>query len=231
MTDDELFKRLRRELKAGWIPIPDERGWMGTDAPGKLLRHRLGFPGSSYPGRPNLGEWHLRFFGGASASSLLTLFGSMGEPRGYLEDLLLEFGQSRADGRLAFIHTIHGSSDRGLYVVSEDERVAVRHDDVQGVRLPSWTHSSLRESFAQKYERLIVVRGDVKKAPRRVAYRSADVYLEPRINDFPAAVAEGRVAIEFNMKTKGASSIRDHGPRFRVRLNNLHSLYARHISL
>ena len=230
MTDDELFERLRRELGSGWLPIPNEKGWRGSDAPGKLLRKRLGFPGSR-PDLPNAGKWHIRFFGGSSESALVTLFGSMGEPEGYLEDLLLRFGKRRADGRISLIHTIRAKSDKGFFVVSDATHVRMRNDSALDLRLPSWSHTSLKTDFAQKYSRLILVQGEVRKTPRAVNYERADVYLEPRTKTLPAAIAEGRVVIEFNVKTRSDGSLRDHGPRFRTSRANLPSLYERHIPL
>lgn len=229
MTDDELFERLRREIAGGWIPIPDERGWRGSDAPGKLLRRRLGFTGGN-PGLPNAGTWHMRFFGGGGPGGLVTLFGSMGEPEGYLGPLLSRFGRDRGD-RISFIHTIRGESDKGFRVVDDGTRVSLRNDSASDLTLPSWTHASLKRSFARKYERLIVVQGQVRMAPRAVTYERADVYFEPRIDNVPAMVADGRIVIEFNVKTAGADGLRDHGPRFRVRFGDLPDLYDRHIPL
>ena len=229
MTDDELFERLRREIAGGWIPIPDERGWRGSDAPGKLLRTRLGFTGGR-PDLPNAGTWHMRFFGGGGPGGLVTLFGSMGEPEGYLEPLLLHFGRTRGD-RVSFIHTIRGQSDKGFRVVNDGTRVSLRNEDAPYLTLPSWTHASLKQAFARKYGRLIVVQGQVRTAPREVSYERADVYFEPRTDDVPAMVADGRIAVEFNVKTAGADGLRDHGPRFRVRFGDLPDLYDRHIPL
>ena len=229
MTDDELFERLRREIASGWIAIPDEKGWRGSDAPGKLLRCRIGFAGGS-PDRPNAGTWHMRFFGGGGPGGLVTLFGSMGEPEGYLEPLLLHFGRVRGD-RVSFIHTIRGESDKGFRVVNEGARVSLRNERAPYLALPSWTHDGLKRSFARKYGRLIVVEGQVRKAPREVNYERADIYFEPRTDEVPAMVADGRIAVEFNVKTAGMDRLRDHGPRFRVRFGDLPALYDRHVPL
>ncbi len=229
MTDDELFKRVREEIAGGWTPIPDEPGWRSSDAPGKLLRKRLGFVGGR-PGLPNAGAWHMHFFGSGSPRGLITLFGSMGEPEGYLESLLFRFGRHRDDGRTSFIHTIHGKSDKGFYIVNEGARLFLRNDSITDLVLPSWTHASLKKSFAQKHGRLIVVHGEVRKQPRAVNYSRTDIYLEARTDSLPEAIAEGRVAIEFNVKTDGYG-LRDHGLRFRIRFANLPALYDRHIPL
>lgn len=229
MTDDELFERLRAEIAGGWIAIPDEKGWRGSDAPGKLLRRRIGFAGGS-PDLPNAGTWHLRFFGGGGPGGLVTLFGSMGEPEGYLESLVLHFGRVRGDG-VSFMHTIRGESSKGFRVVNEGMCVSLRNESAPYLTLPSWTHDSLKRSFARKYGRLIVARGQVRKNPREVNYGRADVYFEPRTDDVPAMVADGRIAVEFNVKTAGMDRLRDHGPRFRVRFGDLPDLYDRHVPL
>lgn len=229
MTDEELFRRIREAIAAGWLPIPDEPGWRGTDAPAKLLLRRLGAPDQRRRDRPNAGEWHVQFRGGGR-SALLTLFGSMGEPEGYLEPLLLHFGRVRGD-RVSFIHTIRGESDKGFRVVNEGARVSLRNERAPYLALPSWTHDGLKRSFARKYGRLIVVEGQVRKAPREVNYERADIYFEPRTDEVPAMVADGRIAVEFNVKTAGMDRLRDHGPRFRVRFGDLPALYDRHVPL
>ena len=230
MTDEELFRRIREAIAAGWLPIPDEPGWRGTDAPAKLLLRRLGAPDQRRRDRPNAGEWHVQFRGGGR-SALLTLFGSMGEPEGYLEPLLRRFGRPRADGGVSFIHTIRGESARGFRVANEGGRIALRNPDAAGLALPRWTHRSLEASFARKHRRLVVVRGEVRRPPREVRYRGADAYLEPRIGAFADAVAGGRVAIEFNAETRRDGSLRDHGVRFRVAVGDLGGLYDRHVPL
>ena len=230
MTDEELFRRLREAFALGWIGIPDEPGWLGTDAPAKLLLRRLGFPARRRRELPNAGEWHVQFRRGGR-SALLTLFGSMGEPGGYLEPLLRRFGRPRADGGVSFIHTIRGESDKGFRVLNERGLIALRNPAAADLALPQWTHCGLEASFARKRRRLVVVRGEVRRPPREVRYRGADAFLEPRLGAFADAVADGRVAIEFNVKTRRDGSLRDHGVRFRVPVGNLPDLYDRRIPL
>ena len=230
MTDEELFRRLREIAALGWLPVPDERGWRGTDAPAKLLLRRLGVAPARRRDRPNAGEWHVQFHGGGP-SGMLTLFGSMGEPEGYLEPLLRRFGRPRADGGVSFTHTIRGESDKGFRVVNEGGRIALHNPAAAGLALPRWTHRGLEASFARKHGRLVVVSGEVRRPPREVRYRGADAFLEPRVGAFADAVAAGSVAIEFNVKTRRDGSLRDHGVRFRVPAGELPGLYGRHIPL
>lgn len=224
MTDDELFERLRRELKTGWIPIPNEQGWQGTDAPGKLLRHRLGFV-TSGRNRPNAEDWHIFFNGGTSEISLGGPEGSFpGVQQDHLDVLLHRFG-----GGVSYSATIHRQSGDGFYVVSEGGAISLRNDSHPDLILPTWKRISLEGWIERKYKRLIVVEGEVRGQrgqPRTVSYSRAHAFLEPDVEQFAKAASDGAVSIDLSI---GAH--KNHGVRFRVPFENLTAFYGRHIPL
>ena len=219
LPDDTLQTRLRAVLEAGWVDIPDEPGFGGTGAPGRLLERLLGVNGGNFD-TPDAGRWEIKYHSG---SALLTLFHLEGQPRGHLRGMVGQFGWPDKNGRTSFRHTIRGKSDLGFYVVNEPDRILVRHDDLSEDESPYWTHDRLISAFAAKLRRLLLVQGAKRKG--RVRYEAATFYSEPMVTGFANAVGQGIVAVDFDARTTDGAGLRNHGTKFRIDIGNLSHLY------
>ena len=221
LRDEDLYARLRDVLERGWISIPDDPGYGGTGAPGKILEKLLGIDGGNFD-TPDAGRWEIKFH---SQNALLTLFHLEGEPTGHMHDMVREFGKLDAKGRTSFRHTIHnGRSSLGFLITNESGRVTVRHPHVSDIAWPHWTHDRLINAFASKFRRLIVVKG--RKRSGMVRYDAAFLYREPKVTSFVSAIEHGIVAIDFDARTDNGSGLRNHGTKFRVKYNDLGRLYS-----
>lgn len=222
VPDGELYARLREVLARGWIEIPDTAGYGGSGAPGKLLEDLLGVKGQNYS-VPDAGQWEIKFH---SRSALMTLFHLEAQPNGYMHDLIREFGWEGKDGQTNFRHTLKGKSDRGFYVEDKTELIVVKNIDERDIPWPYWTYDQLMNAFAAKMRRLVAVKGTVRKG--YVRYQSAQLYWEPQISRFINAILAGVVAIDFDARTTNGRGLRNHGTKFRVRSDDLHTLYHHH---
>jgi len=173
---------------------------------------------------PDLNDWEVKFHGG---TALLTLFHKDPEPRGIIRHMVHEHGWPDDKGRISFRHTIGGETERGFYVVNEHDRIIIRNR-FKDAAVPHWTHNTLFNAFSSKCRRLIVVEGKVLKNPRRVIYQTATAYWEPDYSGFSKAVADGLFYVDFDARTqKGkGSAIRNHGTKFRIKIENLPQVYA-----
>lgn len=216
------FSAVGQVVDAGWFEIPKERSFNGSGGPGRLLEDLLDIKEKNKDS-PDLGDWELKFHGGAA---LITLFHKDPEPRGIIRVMVHDYGWNDAKGRISFRHTISGESDRGFYVVNETDRVVVRNKN-KDAAVPHWTHDTLLNSIGAKLRRLIVVSGEVKKGPRRVRYTNAEAYWEFNLTGFCNALEKGIVCIDFDARTQQGqgSALRNHGTKFRVRHKDLKSLY------
>lgn len=218
------FKQVQKVLKMGLIPIPDERSYRGSGAPGRLLEHLLGISENNNDS-PDLNDWEIKFHGG---SAPVTLFHKDPEPRGIMRNLVHEHGWKDDQGRISFRHTIYGRTERGFYVVNEADRVIVRHETKDTVN-PFWKHNTLLGSIGAKLRRLIVVQGKMaKQIPKAVTYQTATAYWDFDLTGFCEAVAKGKVAIDFDARTQqgAGSALRNHGTKFRIKMEDIASLYA-----
>ena len=223
MKDTVLYARLRDILKKGWLQIPDYYGYGGTGAPGKILEELLGIDGSNLD-TPDAGRWEIKFHSGTAP---ITLFHLEAEPNGHMHMMVRTFGWIDKNGRTSFRHTIWGKSSLGLYVVSESNRITVRHPEVADIVWPYWTHDRLMNAFAAKMRRLIAVKGRRRTSEglKYVRYDSAFLYWEPQISMFTDAINKGIVAIDFDARTNNGRGLRNHGTKFRVNAENLSNLY------
>ena len=222
LSDDELNARLRSVLDADWVDIPDEPGFGGTGAPGRLLERLLGVNGGNFD-IPDAGRWEIKYHSGGA---LLTLFHLEGEPRGHMHNLIAQFGWADQQGRTSFRHTIRSKSDLGFFIVNESDRIVVRHNELDESVSPYWTHDRLISAFAAKLRRLLLVHG--AKSKGRVRYEAASFYSEPMVTGFAAAVEQGIVAVDFDARTTDGAGLRNHGTKFRIDVRNLSTLYHLH---
>ncbi len=223
-----VFKKIAEILEAGTWEFPDDNKYNGSGGPGRLLEDLLGVKANNADS-PDLADWEIKFHGGAA---LLTLFHKDPEPKGIIRNLVHNYGWDDGKGRISFRHTIGGKSAKGFYIVDEVDRIVIRNE-FKDAPVPHWTHNTLFNAFASKLRRLIVVGGKVLKNPRRVIYQEATAYWEPDIKGFSKAVADGVFYIDFDARTtKGpGSAIRNHGTKFRIKVDDLSKVYANKIKI
>lgn len=224
IADADLFAKLHALIKKGKFPIPDQQGYGGTGAPGKLLEALLGFDAKNSDG-PDTGKWEIKFHSG---QSLLTLFHKTPEPDKVMHALVNTCGWPDSKGRTSFRHTITGQSEKGFKVMKHDNKVIVINENYPDLPQPFWTHNTLLNAFAYKLRRLIVVNGTRNKVNNSLTFKRFDLYWEPKITSFINAIENGTVAVDFDARTniKGAG-LRDHGTKFRILQKDLEKLYAK----
>lgn len=225
IKERELYARLDQVIRSGWYDIPTNGGYGGTGAPGKVLEHLLGLDGGNSD-TPDGGKWEIKFHGGTSP---LTLFHKEGQPKGYIDAMVKLYGWEDQQGRISFRHTIWGQSSRGFKVEKEDDRIILRNILKPSNNLPYWKDSTLINALAGKLRRLILVNGT--KQNGRVKYETATLFSEPKSAQFPNAVAQGIIAIDFDARSKEPDpdnngwSIRNHGTKFRIHPKQLKHIY------
>jgi hypothetical protein len=217
------FAKIKEIIDRGWIDIPTDRAFNGNAAPGDLLEHLLGGAKNNRDS-PDFADWEVKFHGG---TALITLFHKEPQPRGIMKFMVHEHGWPDELNRISFRHTLGGTSNRGFYVVNEPDRISVRHNSKDNP-VPYWKHDTLLNCLGGKLRRLIVVKGEIQNHPtRRVIYRSAVAYWEFKISGFFQALVEGKVFIDFDARTKeqGNSTLRNHGTKFRIKMDDIPSIY------
>jgi len=227
ISDASLRVRIKDILEAGWIEIPELKGYGGTGGPGRILEELLDAKGGNQDG-PDTGKWEIKFHSG---KSLLTLFHLEGKPKGYLYPIIDQFGWPDKEGRKSFRHTIRGTTtDRGFFVENQNQKIIIRNQINTQIDWAQWQHDSLINAFASKFRRLIVVNGEKKK--QEVRYNSAIFYSEPRVTEFISAIESGLVAIDFDARKKHTGSgLRNHGTKFRIDYRFLDLLYHKKMKL
>ncbi len=218
-----IFKIVSEILKTGTWVFPEDGKYNGSGGPGRLLEDLLGIKANNADS-PDLGDWEIKFHGG---SALLTLFHKDPEPKGIIRQMVHNHGWEDEKGRISFRHTIGGESPRVFYIADEEDRIVIRNK-FKDAPVPHWTHNTLFNAFASKLRRLIVVDGQVLRNPRRVIYQEAIAYWEPDIKGFSKAIADGLFFVDFDARTqKGrGSAIRNHGTKFRIKVDDLSRVYA-----
>ena len=213
-----LVERLQQVLKTREHEIPMGMGFEGTGAPGLYLEHLLGLT-TSNKDVPDEGSWEIKY---SSGNSLVTLFHKEPYPRGRaIKYMINSWGWVGRNGRQSFRHTICGESDR-FTVVDEANAIRVRrtgHDDLA----PYWTHDVLVNSFSRKLRNLVLVHGS--KRNRIVQYNSAEFLTEVRSTRLIRAILRGTVCIDFDAYIKESGAIRNHGTKFRIKTEDIPSLY------
>jgi hypothetical protein len=223
MNDNAFFNKLREVIDNGWYVIPEDTGYGGTGGPGLLLEDLIGIDRNNRDG-PDSGVWELKFHSGKSP---LTLFHLTPQPKGVMHEFVRGYGWPDLKGRTSFRHTIWGSSSRGFKIANDVNRIIVRNEGpVADIKItpPYWAHDNLMNAFVYKLRRLALVHGTKRKG--KVRYEYARLYWEPKITDFISAIERGLIAIDFDARTNlSGMGLRDHGTKFRIKIEDLSSLY------
>ncbi len=222
-TGTETFKIVADILKTGTYEIPNRKRFNGNGGPGEFLQSLFAVEANNHDA-PDYKDWEIKFHGG---TALLTLFHKDPEPRGIIRQMVHTHGWPDDSGRLSFRHTISGSTARGFYVVNEDDRIVIRNKHKDGA-VPHWSHNTILNALSAKLRRLIVVSGELHKHPRSVTFESAMAYWEPDVRGFAAAIENGTICVDFDARTQQGrgTAIRNHGTKFRIRVDDIGSIYA-----
>ena len=72
-----------------------------------------------------------------------------------------------------------------------------------------------------------MVEGKVLRNPRRVDYQKATAYWEPDIQGLSKAIVDGVFCVDFDARTQAGagSAIRNHGTKFRIKVDDLSKIY------
>ena len=212
---------LRELLATRDYVIPRGEGFEGTGAPGLYLEHLLGLKTSNVD-VPDAGAWEVKF---SSGNSLITLFHKDAYSRGRaIRAIINRWGWIGRNGRQSFRHTICGQSDR-FEVADDAGEIRVRrigYDDV----VPHWPHDVLLTAFARKLGNLIHVRGTWRRRDRHVSYEAADFLTGARATQLIRFIVAGTICIDFDAYIRESGAIRNHGTKFRIKPEDLHTLYA-----
>lgn len=218
----KAFEKIKAIIDLGWVDIPNKKSFQGTGAPGRLLESLLGVSENNKDS-PDLEDWEVKFHGGGT---LITLFHKDPEPRGIIRNLVYVHGWPDAHDRISFRHTLSKESDRGFYVVNQDEKIQIHNRNNNSV-VPFWRHNILLGAVGAKLRRLILVNGTLNKELRQVRFTGATAFWDFDLTGLLRAIETGIVCIDFDARTQGGigTSLRNHGTKFRVSLDNLEVLY------
>lgn len=222
-TASRIFTVVREVINHGGYEIPEQ--FNGTGAPGEYLEFLLNLKRNN-DDIPDLGGWEIKFHGG---NALLTLFHNDPLPRGIINQMVNTFGWENERGQISFRHTISGQSNLGFNVTNRDDRIYIshNHEDIE----PYWENNTILNAIAAKLRRLILVHG--RRNDRTVVYNSAIAYWDLGMNQICNAIETGIILIDFDARTKGGrgTSLRNHGTKFRIRINDIGSIYQNHCSI
>lgn len=240
-----LMKRIRDLVYSNAfhiIPKDKEFGCGGTGGPGKLLEMKVGSDGKNKRDADFKGiEIKYKSINeDGKKSCLMTLFHA--DPKGkldgmpsnkkirssdYLRPLLDRFGYRDKEGRLAFRHTIAGSS--GFVVKHKDNQILVTHPD-SGVIIP-WNCDRLLSSASKKLEQIVLVTGllNVRDGDRYVKFVRAEHLEDFKASSFMECIVNGDVVIDFDFREMeiGSFGLRNHGTKFRISAENLGKLWSK----
>ena len=193
-------------------------------APGLYLEHLLGLKTSNLD-VPDAGAWEVKF---SSGTALIRLFHKDAYPRGRaIRAIINRWGWIGRNGCQSFRHTICGQSDH-FEVVDDAGEIRVRrigYDDV----VPHWPHDVLLTAFARKLGNLIHVTGKWNKKTRKVSYDAAEFLAGARTTQLIRFIVIGTICIDFDGYIQESGGIRNHGTKFRIKPEDLQTLYANRI--
>ncbi len=205
-----------------------------------MLEHLLGIEGGNYD-LPDAVGHELKT--SLSSTTLVTLFHKDPKPRkpSVVKALVDGFGwepthkDKYPSGTLSFRHTIHGKSDRGFSVIVDDEKISIafRPEDVDAKHrewldlvykrtkgrldpCPYWTVDEIVSAASSKLRNCIFVKAVQDKPQKMVKYTNAYFLANFKPMFFLKCIKEGRVAIDFDARTKG-KTVRNHGTKFRIK--------------
>ena len=218
MKQKDLFDRIRKVLRQGWVDIPEGRGYGGTGGPGLYLEYLLGTTAGSED-IPDAGKWEIKTTKGGA---LVTLFHKTPSPKGIVREMLNLWGWTGKGGYKSFRHTISGRSEKGFRVIDDGAKVLIRKAGYDGP-VPYWTHDELLNSAGAKLRRLVLVRYEKQK--NKVRYIQADCFLDFALSFFIYELVRGTICVDFDVRATDTKALRDHGTKFRIAPDDVCRVY------
>ncbi len=218
MKQKDLFDRIRKVLRQGWVEIPENQGYGGTGGPGRYLEYLLGTTAGSED-IPDAGKWEIKTTKG---DALITLFHKTPSPKGIVREMLNLWGWTGRSGHKSFRHTISGRSKRGFQVVDDGNMVLIRKSGYDGP-VPYWTHDALLNIAGAKLRCLVLVR--YEKDKDKVRYTQADCFSDFALTFFIYELIRGTICVDFDVRATKTNALRDHGTKFRIHPDNVCRVY------
>jgi hypothetical protein len=250
-TKESLIKKLKEISQIGWIKNKRHGNSGGI---GNTLEDLLGIKENNLP-IPNAAEWELKTqrLNSSSLTTLFHMEPSP-RAIGFVSQMLLpkygwghqEAGSKYSKNEMSFRQTINGfkPTDRGfmvkvdrkeekVLVLFNSSKVSDRHSEwLKSVKKkvglkelnpqPYWGFDDLKHKAGTKLLNCFYVQAEVKKEKEEEYYKYSKVIMLKKFNfgGFLKAVENGTVLIDFD-----ARSGHNHGTKFRLKQNNLPSLY------
>ena len=217
-----IRNRLRDILARREYEVPAGEEFEGSGVAGQYLAHLMRDLKASRSALPDAGAWKVEF---TSRNSKLTLFDKEADSYGpSIHDIISHWGKISANGTARLRRTLCGQSE-DFSVADEEGTIRIRRNGDAKV-VPFWSHDSLITAFARNAGYLIHVKGSWNKRTRVVSYESAEFLSQARTTQFISFIANGTICIEFDAYLGESGGVRDHGTKFRIKLEDLHSLYS-----
>ena len=219
-TSNRAFAVIQEIVRMGTVDMPPE--FNGSGAPGDTLEYLCNVERNNFDA-PDLKDWEVKFHGG---NALITLLHKDPLPTGIVNKVVDAFGWETNKGQVSFRHTIKGTSPRGFKVINEDKRITVINEKDVSIA-PYWEHNVILNAIGAKLRRLILVQGKVNRIKRQVIYKSAMAYWDLNLLGICDAMQDGTIYVDFDARTNGGrgTSIRNHGTKFRIHINDIGSIY------
>jgi len=123
-------------------------------------------------------------------------------------------------------------NNRGFWIYTSNEYVAVKHDEVEIVK---WDWDSLIDQFAHKFPACVKVFADVQKRDgvEYFHYNEAYIYSGTDKNLFRKAIEDDIISIDLRLRTQynvgSGKGVRNRGTAFRLNHNNMDKLFIKEV--
>ena len=123
-------------------------------------------------------------------------------------------------------------NNRGFWIYTSDEYVAIKHDELEIVK---WDWDSLIDQFAHKFPACVKVFADVQKRDgvEYFHYNEAYIYTGTDKNLFRKAIEDDIISIDLRLRTQynigSGKSVRNRGTAFRINHNNMDKLFIKEV--
>ncbi len=197
-----IRRKLKEILATREYEIPSDDRFEGSETPRLYLLHLLRELKVSERSLPNAGAWKIAFTDGTSELALFDMEPAIDEP-----------------------HIVEDATNYRYTITDKEGSIQVENEAGSGFA-QSWSHDALINEFACNAVYLILVRGSWNRQSRLVNFASAEFLWEPRTTQLIRLIADGTIVIDFDSFLQDSASVLEHGTEFRIRPDDLHSLYA-----
>jgi len=143
------------------------------------------------------------------------------------------FPHTKHEGELSAQSTVTKTkNNRGFWIYTCDEYVAVKHDELEIVK---WDWHSLIKQFAHKFPSCIKVFADVevRDGVEYFHYNEAYVYISTDKNLFREAIENDIISIDLRLRTQynvgTGKGVRNRGTGFRINHSDMDKLFVKEV--